>query len=161
MGVKEISEALSSGSSSAVVPTTAAAHADIWPEGCTPTDIAALRQANLDFACENQRLRIALRFYANKSHIDMDATVRLHWDTVSGEPQNWRYRENEDEAAEGYEDGTIAKRALLDREIDWDGDEPLPIEGEPEYLADDTTSTDAAAAPITSDSLNTTEAQAK
>lgn len=105
----------------------------VYPEGCTPADIELLREANLHFAMENQRLRTALRFYANGTHWECEGDARWKWDTVSGEPQNWHYRENETDDAEGIEDGGIAKLALLGREIDWEGEEPPYIEGEPEY----------------------------
>jgi hypothetical protein len=104
-------------------------------EGCTPVDIAVLRQANLDFAMENHRLKQALRFYAHGLHWECEGRARSKWDTASGEPQNWHYRENEYEAAEGIEDGRIAKMALLGQEIDWEGEEPPYIEGEPEQTA--------------------------
>jgi hypothetical protein len=77
-----------------------------------------------------EAMRTALRFYGSRSHWHIEDAVRWKWDTVSGEAQNWHYRENGKDAAEGLEDGTIAARTLRGEEIDWEGDEPHPIEGE-------------------------------
>lgn len=73
-----------------------------------------------------ERLRVALRFYANGEHF----MGTDEWDTVSGEPQNWLCH---GEAM--LEDGTIAARALRGEAIKWgddegDGEPPQPIEGE-------------------------------
>lgn len=73
----------------------------------TPTDARVLREANHAQAAENNTLRDALQFYADRSHFliaDDDA-----WDTVSGEPQNFWC----DEAGTAtVEDGTVAAMAL-------------------------------------------------
>lgn len=61
------------------------------------------------------------------------AKAVMEWDTVSGEPQNWQWRSNEHDDAEGFEDGEIAKMALQGKPINWDGEEPELVEGEPEY----------------------------
>lgn len=103
------------------------------PEGCTPTDAKVLREGNFQLATENQRLREALRFYANRQHWTCEGAARLEWDTVSGEPQNWHWRENATDDAEGIEDGEIARSALRGENVDWDGDSPPVIEGEPEW----------------------------
>jgi hypothetical protein len=130
----DISEAPSSCSSKPGIGHDAVAHADMVPEGCTPVDVAVLRQANTEFACENQRLRQALRFYANRLHWETEGGARSKWDTVSGEPQNWHYRENNTDDAEGIEDGTVAAMALRGEKIDWEDEEPLAIPGEAEYV---------------------------
>lgn len=102
------------------------------PEGCTPADARVLRDGNFQLAAENQALRQALRFYANGDHMIFDKPEL--WEDVSGEPPNVLQREN-DGFCEMVEDGTLARYALLGKEIDWDGEEPKVIEGEPEDLA--------------------------
>lgn len=95
----------------------------------------AIEAWNRRAATTEQHLRQALRFYANGSHWEREGAASFLWDTVSGEPQNWHYRENDTDDAEGVEDGRIAKMALRGEDIDWQDDEPMPVEGEPEYVA--------------------------
>lgn len=58
-------------------------------------------------ADEIERLRAALKFYADGSHFNLSDDTA--WDTVSGEPQNWWC----DEAGTAtIEDGSIAKMTL-------------------------------------------------
>ena len=89
----------------------------------------AIEQA-LYFKQDAARLRIGLRFYAHGHHWECEGAAAGQWDTVSGEPQNWYYRENDTDDAEGIEDGTIAKRILLGHEIDWEDEPPLPLDEE-------------------------------
>lgn len=97
-----------------------------YAEGDTPTDRRVIKQANLCLAQENELLRQALRFYAHGQHFDVD---HAHWDSVSGEPENWLERTD---SADCLEDGGIARRALSGETIDWDEDGPPPeYEGEP------------------------------
>ena len=102
-------------------------------EGCTPKDAEVLRQANLGFAEENQRLRQALRFYAAREHFNL--SDKDEWDTVSGEPQNWWC---DSAGTATIEDGSIAAMALRGEAIEWsdeDGNEEPPVcPGEPESL---------------------------
>jgi hypothetical protein len=76
-------------------------------------------------------LLTALRFYARSEHYGFDDSDAHHFDTVSGEPQNWLCH---DESSVMIEDGTIARLALQGKAADWiDGGEdetPQPIEGE-------------------------------
>lgn len=99
-------------------------------EGCTDVDIAVLRKANVDLAAESERLREGLRFYAHGQHWINE----LHddkWDTCSGEPQNWYWRENSEDAAEGIENGGIAQIYLSGQMADWEGEPPLEHPCEP------------------------------
>lgn len=77
-------------------------------------------------ADEVERLRQALRFYAQGNHFTI--TDETAWDTVSGEPPNFWC----DEAGTAMvEDGRIAAMALRGELIDWDEDgAPAPIDGE-------------------------------
>lgn len=56
---------------------------------------------------DNDRLRKALEFYASKYHLAED--IRSDWDSVSGEPHNILWHEDEPWFVE---DGSIAKHAL-------------------------------------------------
>lgn len=56
---------------------------------------------------ENDRLRSAVKFYADKNHISDD--MRSDWDVVSCEPYNILWHEEEPWFVE---DGSIAKHAL-------------------------------------------------
>lgn len=72
-----------------------------------PTPLPGNPMTNLQLAAENQRLRTALKFYADGDHFvlaDADA-----WDTVSGEPPNF-YEDDSNTAT--VEDGSVAKAAL-------------------------------------------------
>lgn len=89
-----------------------------------------------EFTELRERIRVlseALRFYANGDHWIAEGGVPMKWDTCSGEPQNWYWRENENDDAEGIEDGEIAKMALLGKNIDWEDEPPKYIKGETEY----------------------------
>ena len=67
---------------------------------------------------ENERLRKALKFYADGDHLQGKFWHR--WDTVSGEPINWLHPD--DDRMEGMvESGGIAKAALAGK--DWSEDE--------------------------------------
>ena len=78
-----------------------------------------------DLLLEIERLRDALRFYANRLHFERNEPDA--WDTVSGEPENFWC----DEAGTAtVEDGTIAAMALRGETIDWEGEQPLGIDGE-------------------------------
>ena len=103
------------------------------PEGCTVADAKVLREGNFALAAENQLLRQALRFYGNGDHWITEGQSQSEWDTCSGEPQNWWWRENPNDDAEGVEDGRIAAMALRGEAINWDGEEPKVVEGEPEW----------------------------
>ena len=114
--------------------TWEAARAEVvTPEGCTVADAQALRKGNFDLAAENQLLRQALRFYGNGDHWITEGKSKHEWDTCSGEPQNWWWRENTNDDAEGIEDGRVAAMALRGETIDWEGEEPKVVEGEPEW----------------------------
>lgn len=110
------------------------------PEGCTPADAMALREANHHFAEENHQLRRTLRFYAHGEHV-----VGLkHWEGPSGD-DNWlcppmadfgdyrkQFIDAMDEAM--VEDGSLARAALRGKYLDMEGEEELaPVEGEPEW----------------------------
>lgn len=101
------------------------------PEGCTPADAMVLRKANHALAEDNERLRIALRFYANGEHFNTDD--KEEFDTVSGEPTNWLCS-GVDGSTTMIEDGSVAAMALRGIHANWkDGDEdltPKPIDGE-------------------------------
>jgi hypothetical protein len=89
-------------------------------------------QTELDaMKAENERLRVALRFYANREHYNLDDDE--DFGTVSGEPDNWLYSGHNDSTTM-VEDGTVARRTLLGEAIVWDIDgedyTPQPIEGE-------------------------------
>ncbi|WP_259674068.1 hypothetical protein [Pseudomonas sp. USTB-Z] len=58
-------------------------------------------------AAEVERLREALKFYADRDHFAED--IGSDWDSVSGEPANVLWHENE---AWFVEDGSIARAAL-------------------------------------------------
>lgn len=58
-------------------------------------------------AAEVERLRKALKFYADRDHFAED--IGSDWDSVSGEPANVLWHENE---AWFVEDGSIARAAL-------------------------------------------------
>jgi hypothetical protein len=73
---------------------------------CNPAAMAAVLAHIEEQAAEIERLRAALKFYAEGDHFIFD---RDEWDTVSGEPQNFWC----DEAGTAtVEDGTIAKLML-------------------------------------------------
>lgn len=55
----------------------------------------------------NDRIRTALAFYADKDHFAED--IRSDWDSVSGEPSNFLWHDDEPWFVE---DGWIARRAL-------------------------------------------------
>lgn len=57
---------------------------------------------------ETQRLREALKFYADRDHFAED--IGSDWDNVSGEPANILWHEQE---AWFVEDGSVARAALL------------------------------------------------
>lgn len=80
---------------------------------------------------ENERLRVALRFYARGEHYVTDESE--DFDTCSGEPQNWLFSGLEDSTT-SIETGSIARAALRGEPIVWDSDgeddTPQPIEGE-------------------------------
>ncbi|MCE0909563.1 hypothetical protein ACF8R4_08345 [Pseudomonas sp. FYR_2] len=59
---------------------------------------------------EVQRLREALKFYADRDHFAED--IGSDWDTVSGEPANVLWHDSE---AWFVEDGSIARAALTER----------------------------------------------
>lgn len=117
---------------------------EAYPEGCTPEDACVLREANYKFAQENHQLRVALRFYANGDHAELP-----DWEGPTGDEQ-WLCPPLEIEIGEPFdrhgkrmaefspswmvEDGHIARRALCGLELDWEGEEPKVIEGEPEDL---------------------------
>lgn len=79
----------------------------------------------------NERLRVALRFYANGHHFA--PSDPMQWESVSGEPDNWLC---DDAGLATIEDGSIAKMVLRGQEIEWDefddDVQPTPIEGESE-----------------------------
>lgn len=91
-------------------------------------DLEAARQ-------ENERLRTALRFYANRDHWVREGSTAGKWDIVSGEADNWYWRDNETQEAEGIENGTIAAKALRGEPINWEDSEPPAIEGESTFPA--------------------------
>lgn len=73
---------------------------------CNPAAMAAVLAHIEEQAAEIERLRAALKFYAEGDHFNFDGDA---WDTVSGEPQNFWC----DEAGTAtVEDGTIAKLML-------------------------------------------------
>ena len=82
-------------------------------------------------AAENERLRVALRFYANGHHSVVDD--REDFDTVNGEPQSWLCSGREDSQTM-IENGGIARLALLCEDINWiygwEDLTPQPIAGE-------------------------------
>lgn len=89
-------------------------------------------QTELDAVkAENERLRVALRFYARSEHYSLDDDE--DFDSVSGEPENWLCS-GRDDSTTMVEDGTVARRTLRGEAIVWDmeGEDctPQPIEGE-------------------------------
>ena len=89
-------------------------------------------QTELDAVkAENERLRVALRFYARSEHYSLDDDE--DFDSVSGEPENWLCS-GRDDSMTMVEDGTIARRTLRGEAIVWgmEGEDctPQPIEGE-------------------------------
>ena len=89
-------------------------------------------QTELDAVkAENERLRVALRFYARSEHYSLDDDE--DFDSVSGEPENWLCS-GRDDSTTMVEDGTVARRTLRGEVIVWDMDvddcTPQPIEGE-------------------------------
>lgn len=95
---------------------------------------AGCQQTQAEFErlqADNDRLRVALRFYARSEHYLLDDAEEF--DTVSGEPQNWLCSGREDSQTM-VEDGQVARFALRGETINWvDGDEdmtPQPIDGE-------------------------------
>jgi hypothetical protein len=84
-----------------------------------------------ELKAENERLRVALRFYAQKEHCVLDDDD--DFDTVSGEADNWLCSGRCDSTTM-IEDGAVARRTLRGQEITWnyDGEDfsPAPIEGE-------------------------------
>lgn len=82
-------------------------------------------------AAENERLRVALRFYARGNHYHLDAVEEF--DSVSGEPDNWLCS-GLDNSETMVENGRVAQWALQDKRLDWmdgeDDETPQPIEGE-------------------------------
>lgn len=84
-----------------------------------------------EWQAENERLRVALRFYARGEHYNLDESEEF--DTVSGEPENWLCSGVEDSSTM-IENGRVALFALRGIEANWiDGDEdctPQPVEGE-------------------------------
>lgn len=84
-----------------------------------------------EWQAENERLRVALRFYARGEHYNLDESEEF--DTVSGEPENWLCS-GLDDSATMIENGRVALFALRGIETNWiDGDEdctPQPVEGE-------------------------------
>ncbi len=69
----------------------------------------------------------ALRFYAHGHHYAIDESQH-QFDTVSGEPTNWMFSEQEEDCTM-FEDGGIARAALLGHSAGFE--EPVePIEGE-------------------------------
>ncbi len=86
---------------------------------------------NERLSAENERLRVALRFYAHGQHFNTDDAEEF--DTVSGEPSNWLCSGREDSSTM-IEDGEVARGALRGEPANWmDGDDdttPQPIDGE-------------------------------
>lgn len=111
---------------------------DAWKHGkaCATPQAAAQPSQALELGAENERLRVALRFYANGEHYYLDETE--DFDTVSGEPANWLHSGVEDSAT-SIEDGSVARLTLRGEAITWiDGDEdgtPARIDGEPDPAA--------------------------
>jgi len=69
-------------------------------------DTPALIKLVFELKTDAERVREALKFYAEGDHFNFDSDA---WDTVSGEPQNFWC----DEAGTAtVEDGTIAKLAI-------------------------------------------------
>ncbi|WP_230384346.1 hypothetical protein [Pseudomonas putida] len=62
-----------------------------------------------DLRAEVERLSAALRFYADREHFHLESG---NWDTVSGEPLNILWH---DEEPDFIEDGTVARNALENR----------------------------------------------
>ena len=58
------------------------------------------------YSAEVERLRAALRFYADREHYHFESG---NWDTVSGEPLNILWCGDEPDF---IEDGTVARNAL-------------------------------------------------
>ncbi len=104
--------------------TTQPAPAEPVEEGCTPADARMLREANHGLAAENDKLRAALRYYADKRHFliaDEDA-----WDTVS------------DEAGTAtIEDGTVAAMALKGTPLVDEDEEPAQAPAATEAPSED------------------------
>ena len=88
------------------------------PQGCwikaddfdrTLAERDALQQRLNAVEEENDRLRSALKFYADGEHYHLESD---RWDTVSGEPLNILWH---DEEPDFIEDGTVAINALENR----------------------------------------------
>lgn len=131
--LSEVLESMFEGAALASQPAESKACASVGgepvEEGCTPADARMLREANHGLAAENDQLRAALQYYADKRHFliaDEDA-----WDTVSGEPTNFWC----DEAGTAtIEDGTVAAMTLRGTPLVDDEEEyasPAPSVGEP------------------------------
>ena len=73
---------------------------------CNPATMTAVLAHIEAQQAEIERLRDALKFYAEGDHFNFDGDA---WDTVSGEPQNFWC---DDAGTATVEDGTIAKLAL-------------------------------------------------
>lgn len=96
---------------------------------------AEMRKSYLLQQAEIDRLRAALRYYARGQHI----VGFSHWEGPSGD-ENWLCPPGpEDACYERFlarldehmvEDGSIARAALRGDWIDWEGEEPAPIDGE-------------------------------
>lgn len=67
----------------------------------------ALQQRLNEKDAENDQFRVALKFYADREHFADN--ISSDWDTVSGEPHNILWHEDEPWFVE---DGSIAKAAL-------------------------------------------------
>lgn len=110
----------------------AALRGDTDPAAALAYRLGQAHERLRDVKGQNARLRVALRFYANGHHFNIDSADEF--DTVSGEPQNWLCSGKEDSTTM-IEVGQVARLALLGTEINWlDGDDdttPKPIDGEP------------------------------
>ena len=63
-------------------------------------------------------LQKCLRFYAEGQHFHRDPDGVCHWESVSGEPENFLC----DEHGTTVEDGTLARMVLEGKDIAWDED---------------------------------------
>lgn len=70
--------------------------------------IHELSDESKDLKAEVERLRGALKFYADREHYHVESG---NWDTVSGEPQNILWNGEEPDF---IEDGTFARKALAE-----------------------------------------------